>query len=269
MNSLRIAKTIHLAIAALCAAAGDAANPPWDQCPEPYQQGIVSGVEQHLAAPDTTPEQAHEAWVAARQAEGWIYGAEKNADAKTHPFIVPWADLPPNQRAKDYVFKAIVDALKDVPDVATAAEIHAGAAPLNPRTLIATPAGFIPVKYVGRRDSYIENTYGTKLRFEPGQQRLVPADKARLMLSHPDVWALGELQRAEAPPPEDDKAGKAQDVTEEKAQEQRDVIAVMDKNALVSFAKNNFRMDLDKRRSVDSLRAEVTRLVDQYGAPEA
>ena len=39
----------------------------------------------------------------------------------------------------------------------------------------------------------------------------------------------------------------------------------MDKEALEAFAKTHFSVDLDKRKSVDSLRQQVTNLVDQFG----
>ena len=42
---------------------------------------------------------------------GWQYGPLKDADLKEHPCIVPFDELPPEQQAKDHLFKAIVDAL--------------------------------------------------------------------------------------------------------------------------------------------------------------
>jgi hypothetical protein len=41
-------------------------------------------------------------------AEGWVYGAVKDPEAKTHPCIMPFDDLPPEQRAKDYIFRGVV-----------------------------------------------------------------------------------------------------------------------------------------------------------------
>lgn len=43
---------------------------------------------------------------------GWGYGEVKDANAKTHPCIVPFDQLPEFQRKKDALFCAIVDALK-------------------------------------------------------------------------------------------------------------------------------------------------------------
>lgn len=44
--------------------------------------------------------------------EGWKYGPIKDADKKEHPCMVPFADLPAAQQAKDYIFRAVVHALR-------------------------------------------------------------------------------------------------------------------------------------------------------------
>ena len=46
-------------------------------------------------------------------ADGWVYGAEKNAELKTHPCLVPYGDLPVEQRVKDELFTAIVKAVSE------------------------------------------------------------------------------------------------------------------------------------------------------------
>ena len=60
---------------------------------------------------DASPSAQHEAWMRDKVADGWVYGPVKDADAKTHPCMVPYDQLPPEQRVKDHVFKAIVNAL--------------------------------------------------------------------------------------------------------------------------------------------------------------
>jgi hypothetical protein len=51
--------------------------------------------------------------MAQKVAEGWVYGPEKNPDAKTHHCIVPFDMLPREQQAKDYIFRAVVHALRE------------------------------------------------------------------------------------------------------------------------------------------------------------
>ncbi|XUM24954.1 RyR domain-containing protein [Bradyrhizobium oligotrophicum S58] len=43
---------------------------------------------------------------------GWVHGEVKDADAKTHPCIVPFDQLPRVQQAKDKLFRAVVAALR-------------------------------------------------------------------------------------------------------------------------------------------------------------
>jgi ryanodine receptor 2 len=42
---------------------------------------------------------------------GWTYGETKDPVLKKHPALVPWEKLPPETKAKDAVFTAIVKAL--------------------------------------------------------------------------------------------------------------------------------------------------------------
>lgn len=57
-----------------------------------------------------TPEDNHQAWMDFKTKEGWVYGETKDAVAKTHPCMVPYAALPPIQKSKDMIFSAIVRA---------------------------------------------------------------------------------------------------------------------------------------------------------------
>ena len=47
----------------------------------------------------------HRRWVAERTKAGWSYGAERNVEAKTSPYLVPWEDLP--ERAREWNRSAI------------------------------------------------------------------------------------------------------------------------------------------------------------------
>jgi hypothetical protein len=84
-------------------------SPPWDDAPDWQCQSAAEEVE--AALDGATPEQLHEAWCEAKRRDGWTYGPTKDADARTHPCLVPYADLPADQRDKDAVFGAIVTAL--------------------------------------------------------------------------------------------------------------------------------------------------------------
>lgn len=120
----------------------------------------------------------------------------------------------------------------------------------------------IPIKYIGKRPTYRDGAYSTGIEWVQGQTQLVPADKARLMLRHPDVYVPGDeavtdVAVVAAPQAKDDDA--------DASQEARDAIATMNKDALEIYAKTHFQIDLDKRLGVEKLRAKVAGLVDQYG----
>jgi hypothetical protein len=108
----KIAKTCHEANRALCAAFGDHSQVAWEDAPEWQRVSAVKGVEFNLANPDAPPSGSHDSWLDEKRRTGWTYGPVKDAEAKTHPCFVSYDELPADQKAKDYVFKAIVGALR-------------------------------------------------------------------------------------------------------------------------------------------------------------
>lgn len=113
MTSLTIndvARVCHEANRAVQLALGEE-NPsaPWDETSVETQDSAVDGVRNALSG--ATPEQSHENWLKFKLDHGWVFGPVKDESAKTHPLIVPYADLPEEQRVKDDLFIAIVKAL--------------------------------------------------------------------------------------------------------------------------------------------------------------
>lgn len=106
-----IARVCHEVNREYCRALGDNSQLPWDRSPKWQQDSAILGVELHLNNPDATPAASHESWMAQKVAEGWVYGPVKDAEQKTHPCIVPFNELPPEQRAKDFIFRAVVHAI--------------------------------------------------------------------------------------------------------------------------------------------------------------
>ncbi|PLR84654.1 hypothetical protein CVD25_01065 [Bacillus canaveralius] len=106
-----IAKICHEVNRAYCLSLGDESQPKWEDAPQWQRDSAINGVEFHLNN-ETTPEQSHENWMKDKVADGWVYGEVKDPEKKTHPCMVPYAQLPLEQRTKDYLFKAVVDSYK-------------------------------------------------------------------------------------------------------------------------------------------------------------
>lgn len=114
MHAVEIAKLCHEVNRAYCSALGDTSHLPWDDAPGWQRDSAIKGVRSLLAGQITSPEATHEAWLAYKQQEGWTFGPVKDAALKQHPCCVPYAQLPAAEKAKDYIFKAIVDTVRSI-----------------------------------------------------------------------------------------------------------------------------------------------------------
>ncbi len=107
-----IAKVCHQANKAWCEKNGDWSQKDWDEAEAWQRESAVKGVEFKLNNPDAGHDAQHNAWMSDKVADGWVYGEKKDTEAKTHPCIVPFEQLPEFQQKKDALFCAIVDSLK-------------------------------------------------------------------------------------------------------------------------------------------------------------
>lgn len=106
-----IATVCHDANRDWCYVNGDQSQQRWTTAPQWQIDSAINGVEHALRHPDAKPEDMHNNWMAKKIADGWVYGEVKDPDAKTHPCIVPFDQLPEWQQKKDALFLAIVRAL--------------------------------------------------------------------------------------------------------------------------------------------------------------
>lgn len=113
MTAEQIARVCHEVNKAYCQSLGDYSQPSWELAPGWQRSSCLAGVMMHLENPNAGPSASHDSWMALKQSEGWVYGPVKDPALKQHPCMVPYEDLPVEQKAKDHIFRAIVHALKE------------------------------------------------------------------------------------------------------------------------------------------------------------
>lgn len=106
-----IARIAHETNRAYCVTLDDMSQKPWDDCPQWQKDSAINGVKFHRDNPDVTPEGSHENWFAEKKKAGWAYGPTKDPETKVHPCMVPYDELPEDQKIKDYLFRSIMIAL--------------------------------------------------------------------------------------------------------------------------------------------------------------
>lgn len=103
-----IARTCHEVNRAFCGGHNDFTQLPWEEAEDWQKDSSIKGVKFVINNPTCTPAQTHDSWIEAKLEDGWVYGKEKDAEVKTHPCLVKYQSLSPQQRAIDKLFQATV-----------------------------------------------------------------------------------------------------------------------------------------------------------------
>lgn len=111
MTNEDIAKVCHEVNRAYCAAIGDRSQLPWDDAPNWQKQSAINGVAFHITNPSAGPEGSHGSWCDEKYKTGWKCGPVKDPQKREHPCLVPYRELPKEQRVKDDLFIAVVRAM--------------------------------------------------------------------------------------------------------------------------------------------------------------
>ena len=111
MTIEQIARICHEANRALCAATGDPSQVTWEEAPEWQRSSAFHSVRFHLEHPEAPASASHDAWMREKVESGWRHGEVKDPEARTHPSLVPFEQLKPEEQAKDHLFRGIVRAL--------------------------------------------------------------------------------------------------------------------------------------------------------------
>lgn len=107
-----VARMAHEVNRAYCDSLGDHSQPAWSDAPHWQKESARVGVRFHWDNPEAGPDASHVSWLKQKEADGWKYGPVKDADKKEHPCYMPYDGLPVEQRAKDYLFRAVVHSLR-------------------------------------------------------------------------------------------------------------------------------------------------------------
>lgn len=107
-EAVKLARTCHEVNRVWCAYNGDDSQPEWDEAPEWQRASAIAGVKFVVANPDAGDSATHDSWMREKKTDGWVYGEVKDPEAKTHPCMVPFDELPAAQQFKDRLFRTIV-----------------------------------------------------------------------------------------------------------------------------------------------------------------
>ena len=72
-----------------------------DYTPEPMDLSSVDLPESLIQLSERIAENVHEVWAKARMDEGWTYGGKRDDIPKKHPCLVPYDELPEEEKEYD------------------------------------------------------------------------------------------------------------------------------------------------------------------------
>ena len=128
LNIEIIARVAHETNRAYWFEIGGSSQKRWDEAEQWQRDSAVKGVKFALLNPDGPASAQHDAWNADKIRDGWVYGPQKDATKKTHPCLVPYLELPLEQRVKYYLFRHVV-------------ALFVGSRPAESLAVNKTPAG--------------------------------------------------------------------------------------------------------------------------------
>jgi hypothetical protein len=135
----------------------------------------------------------------------------------------------------------------------------------------------IRVRYIGPKPQWADKSslHGSGLTFVSGQVREVPAKLGKSFLRHQDLFErASNVGRPPKSLEQDDTAERLEAAKEAKLKEDEamhrrldlmDRIDTMDRAALMSFVKINYRQSLKPNESTNAMRDHARELVDRFG----
>lgn len=82
----------------------------WAEREEDFRQQFLAVIERQCGSGrSNSPEELHGSWMQSYLSMGWKYGVKYDREARTHPDLVPYAQLGQLERDKDAVFVALCE----------------------------------------------------------------------------------------------------------------------------------------------------------------
>ena len=69
--------------------------------PQPIDTSDVELPKELEALVEQMSKNVHEVWAETRIKQGWKYGSERNDELKTHPCLIPYEELPEDEKEYD------------------------------------------------------------------------------------------------------------------------------------------------------------------------
>ena len=69
--------------------------------PQPIDTNDVKLPEDLEQLVEQMSKNVHEVWAETRISQGWTFGEKRNDDLKTHPCLIPYEELPEEEKAYD------------------------------------------------------------------------------------------------------------------------------------------------------------------------
>lgn len=69
--------------------------------PQPVDTSDIKLSEELVKLVEKMAENVHEVWAKARIEQGWTYGEVRNDERKKHPCLVPYSELPEEEKEYD------------------------------------------------------------------------------------------------------------------------------------------------------------------------
>ena len=110
INELRAEFVYDGARLAAIAAKAPIVPVPWAEREDAFKAQFLEVIERQCGPQRSmSPEELHGSWMQAYYAMGWVYGEKYSRDDKTHPDLVPYAQLGKLEQDKDSVFVALCE----------------------------------------------------------------------------------------------------------------------------------------------------------------